>query len=224
MQCVIFDIDGTLVRSYNFDGECYRRAVRDTIGDVSFRSDWGEYPQVTDEGILQEVYSDNALKFTGSGEVRAKFGQFVVEHLSCEPSSCVEVPGARVLMKLLQKDPNLHVGIATGGWRHTASAKLDHVKIEYEDLPFFSSDDGINRIDIMELCRESMGCSPSETIYVGDGKWDMHATKTLGWRFIGIGPRLKGKCSAWVADFESCDFDAFIKCTKRGYLSRVRTH
>ena len=42
-------------------------------------------------------------------------------------------------------------------------------------------------------------------VYIGDAEWDMQATHKLGWYFIGIGPRLKGKCEFWVEDFSSQD-------------------
>jgi hypothetical protein len=44
--------------------------------------------------------------------------------------------------------------------------------------------------------------SPStETVYIGDGEWDKRATEKLGLRFIGIGSRLRGRCTHWFADF-----------------------
>ena len=210
MKYVIFDIDGTLVHSHEFDGACYRQAVQQTLGDVSIRSDWSDYKHVTDEGILREIYTDNQLEFINSTAVRTTFGRFVIEHLHDNPLSCVEIPGARALMETLRKNSLVRVGIATGGWRHTAKAKLDHAKINYEDVSLFSSDDGFRRIDIMDLCRQELGCSPQDITYVGDGEWDKQATETLGWSFIGVGLRLKGKCANWISDFKSINFEELI--------------
>ena len=210
MQGVIFDIDGTLVESYHLDGECYRQAVVEVVGDVSFRSDWGDYPFVTDEGILRQVYSDNALIFKHSRDVRSRFGQLVAKRLSLVPTSCAATPGACELVEKLRVDPNFQIGFATGGWRHTAHLKLDHVGIKHARIPFRSSDDSYDRTEIMESCRAAIGCSPGDVVYVGDGEWDMRATKELGWRFIGIGSRLKNESRVWIPDFESCDFLALI--------------
>ena len=210
MQGVIFDIDGTLVESYHLDGECYRQAVVEVVGDVSFRSDWGDYPFVTDEGILRQVYSDNALIFKHSRDVRSRFGQLVAKRLSLVPTSCAATPGACELVEKLRVDPNFQIGFATGGWRHTAHLKLDHVGIRPARIPCRSSDDSYDRIEIMESCRAAIGCSPGDAVYVGDGEWDMRATKELGWRFIGIGSRLKNESRVWIPDFESCDLLSLI--------------
>jgi FMN phosphatase YigB (HAD superfamily) len=42
-----------------------------------------------------------------------------------------------------------------------------------------------------------------DTVYFGDGEWDLAAARALGWRFVGVGSRLKGKCPDWIADFSS---------------------
>lgn len=210
MYGVIFDIDGTLVDSYGFDGECYRQAVLDVVGDVSFRGDWGDYPFVTDEGILQQIYSDNALRFEDSRDVRTRFGELVGERLLLEPTSCVEVLGARALVEELAIDSTFALGFATGGWGHTARQKLDHIGISHAGIPCVSSDDACDRTKIMELCRSNIGCPPDDVVYVGDGEWDMRATKALGWRFIGVGSRLKNEAPVWIPDFESCDFRALV--------------
>ncbi len=210
MQGVIFDIDGTLVESFDFDGECYRQAVVEVMGDVSFRSDWGDYPFVTDEGILRQICSDNALVFEHSRDVRSRFGQLVAKRLSLDPTSCTATPGACALVERLRVDPNFQIGFATGGWCHTAHLKLDHVGISHARIPCRSSDDSYDRIAIMESCRAAIECSPDDVVYVGDGEWDMRATKALGWRFIGIGSRLKNQSPVWIPDFESCDFQALI--------------
>ena len=54
-----------------------------------------------------------------------------------------------------------------------------------------------------------LGHGFQRVVYIGDAEWDMQATKTLGWHFIGIGARLKGKCEYWVEDFSS--YNTFMK-------------
>jgi phosphoglycolate phosphatase-like HAD superfamily hydrolase len=53
----MFDLDGTLVDSTNVDSACYLQALVDIFGfdlDLIDR-DWGNYPHVTDSGILQTL-------------------------------------------------------------------------------------------------------------------------------------------------------------------------
>ena len=50
----MFDIDGTLVNSNDFDEECYLKAA-ETVLSVKISSDWENYEHATDSGILNEV-------------------------------------------------------------------------------------------------------------------------------------------------------------------------
>ena len=51
----MFDIDETLIKSYNFDSECFVEAIKETTG-IEIDSDWKNYKHVTDTGILNEFF------------------------------------------------------------------------------------------------------------------------------------------------------------------------
>ncbi len=51
MHLIVFDVDGTLVESDEFDGVLYAKAVRDVL-DIDVDEDWSSYRHVTDSGIL----------------------------------------------------------------------------------------------------------------------------------------------------------------------------
>ena len=86
--------------------------------------------------------------------------------------------------------------------------KLRHAGFDIRDTVLASSDASDERVVIMERYRLALGTSFDRIVYVGDAEWDMQATETLGWHFIGVGARLKGKCRFWVEDF--ADQDAFL--------------
>src|SRR5579862_9125421 len=77
--CVIFDIDGTLIDSNDFDSRFYASAVRHVLGkDVMIRPGWIDYRHVTDSGILQELCADNGIDSASyKKRVRACFGELV---------------------------------------------------------------------------------------------------------------------------------------------------
>jgi hypothetical protein len=59
-----------------------------------------------------------------------------------------------------------------------------------------TSDDDPNRMRIMEIAvgvaREFYGCQRFERVVsLGDGPWDLQACLSLGFDFVGIGPRIK---------------------------------
>lgn len=206
---VIFDIDGTLVDSFGFDETLYMASVRDLLGDVRMRTNWVDYEHVTDAGIALQICKDNGLETANSiQDLRTRFGENVTKYLRAT-GPCAAIPGALTLWNMLRDRADVQVGIATGGWGHTARMKLEYAGFDCTDVPLASSDDGHVRIAIMARCRALLPPTAS-TIYIGDGEWDQAAAEQLGWGFIGVGNRLRGKCSSWTPDFTSFDVRGLI--------------
>ncbi|MXW05932.1 MAG: HAD family hydrolase [Gemmatimonadetes bacterium] len=207
---VIFDIDGTLVESSGFEDDLYVAAVRDVLGDVCIRKAWNTYRHVTDSGILRQIMEENRIRgkvrIRGEDRIREvsfRFGDKVSQYLR-NGGKCNSIEGAIDLIDELRAAPGFAVGFATGGWGHTARMKLEHAGFNLEHAVLASSDDGLERTAIMHQCLdilEAKGQSFQRIVYVGDAEWDVRATRELRWHFIGVGPRLKGKCESWVEDF-----------------------
>ena len=205
MIATIFDIDGTLVESFGFDDACYISAIREVLGEVHIHDDWSKYINVTDTGSLRQIMEENKIQEKDQiKEVRTKFGELIKQYLQ-SGGKCIPKKGAiHLIDKLLTLD-GYEVGFATGGWEHTAKMKLHHAGFNLRNTVLTSSDDGDERVAIMKKCQLALGNCFHRIVYIGDAEWDMQATHKLGWHFIGIGPRLKGKCELWVEDFSSQD-------------------
>lgn len=209
MIATIFDIDGTLVDSFGFDDACYISAIREVLGEVHIHNDWSKYINVTDTGSLRQIMEENKIQEKEQiQEVRTKFGELIRQHLQ-NGGECRPKEGAIHLINKLIAADGYKVGFATGGWRHTAEMKLQHAGFNLRDTVLTSSDDGDERVTIMEKCLLTLGNSFDRIVYIGDAEWDMQATEKLGWHFIGVGARLKGKCEFWIEDFSS--HDTFMK-------------
>ena len=209
MIATIFDIDGTLVESFGFDDACYISAIREVLGEVYIHNDWSKYKNVTDTGSLRQIMEENQIQEQEQiKEVRTKFGELIRKHLQ-SGGKCLPKEGAIHLIHKLTTTDGYEVGFATGGWRHTAQMKLQHVGFDLRNIVLTSSDDGDERVTIMKKCLLQLGPRFQRVVYIGDAEWDMQATQELGWHFIGIGARLKGKCEFWVEDFSS--YDTFLK-------------
>ncbi|WP_161965650.1 HAD family hydrolase [Steroidobacter cummioxidans] len=199
---MIFDIDGTLVDTVADDARLYATAVREVLGDVSTRPRWSDYEHVTDRGILRQICHENGLDITRCEQnVRTRFGELMADHLRHE-GSCCPTPGAPGLLENLREVLHCRIGIATGGWEHTARMKLARAGYDVAGIPLTSSDDDHERVRIMQRCRTLLPAT-AVTVYVGDGDWDQRASERLGWRFIGVGSRLRGKCEHWLQDFSA---------------------
>ena len=209
MIATIFDIDGTLVESFGFDDACYISAIREVLGEVYIHNDWSKYKNVTDTGSLRQIMEENKIQEVGQvEEVRTKFGELIRQYLQ-NSGKCLPKGGAIHLINKLLAAEDYAVGFATGGWRHTAKMKLQHAGFNLGNTVLTSSDDGDERTLIMKKCLLQLGHGFQRVVYIGDAEWDMQATKTLGWHFIGVGARLKGKCEYWVEDFSS--YNTFMK-------------
>jgi phosphoglycolate phosphatase-like HAD superfamily hydrolase len=210
---VVFDLDGTLVDSDAFDGELYVAAVRQVLGDIAIDRSWRRYRHVTDAGVLAQIIEELALP---DGErikahVRDLFGSLVQHHLA-SGGACLAIPGAQGALERLRSS-GYKVGVATGGWGHTARMKLDHTGIPAESLEIASSDDSADRVEIMTACLLRLGGDPDHAIYVGDGLWDLEASRKAGWGFIGVGEALRGRCDNWIADFTDSGWQLPLRST-----------
>ena len=207
MIATIFDIDGTLVESFDFDGASYISAIREVLGEVCIDDDWSQYKNVTDTGILRQIIAENKIREEGQiEEVRKKFGELIEQYLE-NGGECRPKKGAICLIDKLLSESAL--GFATVGWKHTAKMKLWHAGFGLRNTVLFSSDDSDERVEIMKKCLSALGDGFHRIVYVGDAEWDIQATKKLRWHFIGVGPRLKGKCEFWVEDFSS--YSTFLR-------------
>ncbi|MEM8997222.1 MAG: HAD family hydrolase [Acidobacteriota bacterium] len=205
MATFIFDIDGTLVESTDFDSRLYRRAVADVLGEVVIHDDWDAYRHVTDGGILRQILDENGVEDpVGAFEtVKSRFVALVDRHL--EDAPCRAIPGAGAVLRTLRDAGTRRVGLATGGWGRTAVAKLRSAGLHFPEIPLFSSDHAEARTEIMRRCLEALPAPSGPVTYVGDGPWDLRAASSLGWGFVAIGPRLEGTHRPWIRDFVHFD-------------------
>ena len=55
MHLVMFDLDGTLLKSNTLDIYCFSGAISNVMGIENIESDWTDFKYVTDEGIVSEI-------------------------------------------------------------------------------------------------------------------------------------------------------------------------
>lgn len=191
MHLVVFDVDGTLVESDEFDGILYARAVREAL-NIDVDEDWSGYRHVTDSGILEEILDRHAVEVDRSvahASVRKAFVALVGDYLACRKGRLAEIPGAAAFVNRLIAHPDVRVGIATGGWRETAAMKLRAIGLDPETLHLASGSDAVRRTRIMRIAEERAlaGRPAGRKTYFGNQPWDREASLSLGWNFVGIG-------------------------------------
>ncbi|MEO1084677.1 MAG: HAD family hydrolase, partial [Acidobacteriota bacterium] len=175
------------------------------LGNVRVHDDWDAYRHVTDGGILRQILRENGVKAPelAFDAVKSRFIALVEGHLEYEP--CRPIRGAGDALRNLMASEGWQLGIATGGWRRTAVAKLKSAGLFIAEVPLFSSDEAEDREEIMRSCLDALPTASRTVTYIGDGPWDLRASTRLGWDFIAVGPRLEGMHEPWIRDFG--DFD-----------------
>ncbi len=193
MKAVIFDIDGTLLQSDTTDDTLYLAAVREVLGNVKLRPSWGMYTQFTAAGILVEILGDNAIEVAHEtvAAVRDCFVANVGRHVSAH-GSFAEVPGAKAFVQRLHKSTAHRIAYATGGWLGAALLKLSASEFPVAGIPLATSDDHVDRREIMRHALRQLDGSFDTVTYYGDGHWDAEAAKSLGWEFVPVGRKLNG--------------------------------
>lgn len=189
---VMFDVDGTLVQSEIFDGECYLEAVLEVVGH-RLNPDWTIYTHVTDTGILDQFIDETGLQSEREkiqAEVKAAFLAKITDHLEYERAQPVD--GASKFIAALRAKGNVSLSIATGGWLESARMKLESAEIDVSGIPIASSNEHFSRTEIMKIAAaKAVGGKRIPCTYFGDGEWDQRACEELGFKFILVGEKFE---------------------------------
>ena len=191
----MFDLDGTLVDSNAIDSQCYLQALVDVFGFDLDKIDrnWGNYPHITDAGILQTLCQAELGRDPTLVELCAYQQRFLgLLKVAVSQQPLQSIVGARAILDRLNRDADYAIAIATGAWKQTAQFKLQQVRLDAIAIPMACSDDARARADIMQCAYERALIfyrrSQFQTVtYIGDGVWDGIASKQLNYHFIGIG-------------------------------------
>jgi len=191
---VVFDIDGTLIRSVELDDTCFVRALAEVLGIDGVASDWSRYQHPTDSGLTREIVHRRWGRDPTEEEVdlvRQRCCQLLSRVVWRSPSAIREVTGASRLLSLLRDDAEWRPAIASGSWQETAQIKLDAARVPAGDLPGAFAGDSPDRSVILGLAiqraREQYGTGRfSKVVYVGDGVWDVEAARQQGIAFLGV--------------------------------------
>lgn len=215
MYLVMFDIDGTLVDSTDFDSRLYAQAIHEVLA-VPFSTQWQKYKHVTDAGILHEIIHSHSMQSEQhqiAEQVATRFSELVRSYIDENGATLTEIPGARVFLGKLAADPDVQLAFATGGWEETARMKLEAVNISLANIPLATSDDAMSRTQIMKIAEERAASRfPfSRKIYVGDRLWDKKAAKELGYQFWAIGDQVKHRVR--YSDYTKIGFPLDFTCS-----------
>lgn len=194
MRLIIFDIDGTLANTDYEKDLCYAEAFHEVVGESLLGLEYKSCKHVTDSAITdhfyQQLYQRNALPEEVEA-LKQNFRQKMEAKAVTHPHFFEEIPGASATFKQLMQQPDVHLGIATGAWRHPALFKLELIGVPGNDVPFVGADKSYSKIDsiqeVIQLAKEHYGDHDyHQIVYVGDRVYDYEVSTELGLDFVGV--------------------------------------
>ncbi len=226
-ELLIFDVDGTLTRTLDVDTSCFLRAFEETFGWTGIDDNWSSYPEYADSSIAHEIF----LRRLGrpptpaeTGRVISAFMRLMEDAWREDPSRFGAVPGAPAVVERLRRDPSRRLAVATGCWKASALFKLEKAGIDLKSVPLSTSDSTIIRVRIVERALEEARefYRPAEfgrVVFVGDGVWDVKASRRLGLDFLGIADGGKKKtlqsagARSVIGDY--ADYELFLRALEK---------
>jgi phosphoglycolate phosphatase-like HAD superfamily hydrolase len=223
LTIVLFDIDGTLVRTGRAGARAMNRAFEDLFG-VPAAFDGIPMAGRTDRGILEEGASRAGIEL-GGGEAH-RFGTRYALRLSealTEPADLKSVlPGVRALLEAIATRDGVFPALLTGNCEVGARIKLQH----FDLWKFFRcgayGDEVTERHELFPVAIErALACgAPSvpsrDVLVVGDTVLDVACAKAAGARSIAVatGPSDAGALRSAGADIvleDLSDTSAFMR-------------
>ena len=199
MNLIMLDIDGTLTQSYEYDQEVFSHTISEVTGVPFHDTNWHSYEYITSSGVTPEAIYRATGRSATSEQVEA-VERTLLWHLEQRhqksPSDFTEIPGAAAFISSLKCFDDVVVSIATGCWHSEAIFKLKASNINVAGIPMATCDDSKSREEIMAISAQRALTAYQVShfdriVYIGDGVWDMKASKSLGYGFIGVGARLQ---------------------------------
>lgn len=195
MRVVLFDIDGTILRSGGVGRIAMERALTEVFGSPG-STDY-HYDGKTDRQIVREVMR---LEGRTDEEIDADMPRLIdtyVAGLKAELSSGARLvhvhPGVLELIDQLEREPSVVLGLLTGNVAEGASAKLGAAGIEMSRFRVnaFGSDHE-ERPELPAVAqrraREVLGAdiAGNRLVVIGDTPADIRCGEAIGARAIGV--------------------------------------
>ena len=195
MRIVLFDIDGTILRSGGVGRIAMERALTNIFGSPGSRD--YHYDGKTDKQIVRESMRLEGLT---DEEIDARMPELLDHYLTglhaelASPERTVHVfPGVREILDELEKQENVVLGLLTGNIEPGARAKLGAAGIDigrfrvnafgsdHEHRPELPAVAQRRAVDL--LGREIQG---DRLIVIGDTPADIRCGESIGARAIGV--------------------------------------
>lgn len=196
---LLFDVDGTLVKSHGAPGRVLTRALGEAVGRP-VRDAREVYLGSTDPVIVRDLLALNGVEVADldalTAAVLARYAAELPGALEA-PGAMSALPGVVALLERLCRDARFALGLVTGNVRAGAQAKLEAVGLMYHFPVGAYGDDHALRDRLPPLAvgraqgHYQARFTPERTWIVGDTPKDIACAKANGLRCLAV-------ASGWI--------------------------
>ena len=190
MRAVLFDVDGTLVKTGGAGMRAFRRAFQKifeiSVNGAEFRADGKTDPLIAQEMLRYYGQSERWCDRTGV-EMFSSYLEFLEEEMrdALAQNAVSVLPGVTDILDLLETQPDFRTGLATGNLERGARIKLEAVGLNrYFPFGGFSSDaedrTALIRIAIRRAAELMAPSSLEAAFVIGDTPLDVLHAHTAG--------------------------------------------
>ena len=213
VRLVLFDIDGTLIRSNGAGVKAFGKAFASEFGLDSDITERMKFAGRTDVSLVREMFAQSGLT-PSPAHFQRFFASYVfwLDHLlpACGGHVC---PGVREFLAELEAGPQPPlVGLLTGNIRLGAEIKLRHFQLWDTFRMGAFADDAEERDEIAAVARARGGqllAGPlhgEEIVVIGDTPHDVRCGRAIGARVLAVATggaspeQLRAHAPDWLVD------------------------
>lgn len=198
LRILLWDIDGTLIRSRRVDSyKDYTAPVLEAVFGTSGRLMEMKVSGMTDLQIVVEALRDEGLTHEHVRErvveLRARYMEEMERVTGNGEQSFYLLPGVREALEAVDAHPRYHSALLTGNIEPAAHLKMRLVHLsEFFKLPGAYGDDSHDRRDLPALAVErinrhlGLNLAPSQFIVIGDTPNDITCARHFGTRAVAV--------------------------------------
>jgi phosphoglycolate phosphatase-like HAD superfamily hydrolase len=195
MRVVLFDIDGTLLRSGGVGRVAMERALTSIFGSpghAEYHYDGKTDRQIVRDLMTREGFSDHEI----DQQMDQLLGEYVAglhTELASGSRTVLVLPGVNELLDALESKENVVIGLLTGNIHQGANAKLTAAGIDpsrFKVNAFGSDHEDRPKLPAVaqQRAREVLGVhvEGNRVIVIGDTPADIQCGEEIGARAIGV--------------------------------------
>ncbi|MBI5365853.1 MAG: HAD family hydrolase [Planctomycetes bacterium] len=191
---LLFDIDGTLIRTGKPFRRAFRRALVDTYGSAG-NIDGYRFGGKTDPQIVLGVFAGTAVTpevaLAGRAACLERYLAVLREELAHDPPGTV-LPGVREILDTAAADPRIALGLLTGNLAEGARLKLEPLDLaRYFRFGAYSSDHPVrNELPAIARARAEAATGVrfglEACFVIGDTEHDIGCARAGGMRAVAV--------------------------------------